>query len=241
MDVVEIDLADPESSRDPVATYGAARERSAVARLVAPGMPSMWAVTRYDEARALFTDGRFALSDATFALLPAKIAPEYRPYLRTMQQMEGPEHARLRRVVSPAFTPARAAAFRPRAEAIVDAALDRVPAGRADLVEVARPLPIEMICALVGVPEDERGPWHEFGAVVAVGHGEAFVAAVPGIIDAARAAVEAARTRGGDDLLSTLVHTPAGRRRPSWSRSSGSCCWRARSRHCSSPTRCTHC
>ncbi|GAA4883262.1 cytochrome P450 [Pseudonocardia benzenivorans] len=210
MTVVEIDLSDPESSRDPAATYGAARERSAVARLVAPGMPPMWAVTRYAPARALFTDPRLALGEATFALLPTLVAAEYLPYLRTMQQMEGPEHARLRSAVSPAFTPARAAAFRPRAEAIVDAALARVAAGRVDLVEVARPLPIEIICALVGVPEDERAPWHEFGAAVATGHGPAFVEAVPRIIEAARAAVEAARARSGDDVLSTLVRTPDG-------------------------------
>jgi cytochrome P450 len=210
MNAAEIDLSDPESSRDPVATYGAARARSAVARLVAPGMPPMWAVTRHAEARALFTDPRFALTDATFAFLPTLVDAAYLPYLRTMQQMEGPAHARLRRAVSPAFTPARAAAFRPQAEAIVDAALDRIEPGRVDLVEIARPLPIEIICALLGVPEDDRGPWHEFGAAVATGAGQAFVEAVPRIIDAARAAVEAARTRDGDDVLVTLVRTPDG-------------------------------
>lgn len=210
MSVVEIDLAEPESSRDPAATYGAARERSTIARLVAPGMPPMWAVTRYAQARALFTDPRFALTDATFALLPTLVDAEYLPYLRTMQQMEGPAHARLRRAVSPAFTPARAAAFRPQAEAIVDAALDQVGKGRVDLVEIARPLPIEIICALLGVPEDERGPWHEFGLAVATGHGQAFVEAVPRIIDAARAAVEAARTRSDDDVLSVLARTEDG-------------------------------
>ncbi|GEL25349.1 cytochrome P450 [Pseudonocardia sulfidoxydans NBRC 16205] len=210
MSAVEIDLSDPESSRDPATTYGAARERSAVARLVAPGMPPMWAITRYAEARALFTDPRFALTDATFALLPTLVDSEYLPYLRTMQQMEGPAHARLRRAVSPAFTPARAAAFRPQAEAIVDAALDRVEKGRVDLVEIARPLPIEIICALLGVPEDERGPWHQFGVAVATGHGQAFVEAVPRIIDAARAAVEAARARDGDDVLAVLARTPDG-------------------------------
>lgn len=208
-DVPEIDLSDAATAADPFGTYGRARERSVLARLVAPGF-AMWAVTRHDAARRMLADPRFALTSETFLMRPQGIPEHYQPYLRTMQEMEGPEHARLRRLASPAFTPARSAAFRPRIEQIADALLDRLAdhagSGPVDLLEhVARPLPIEVICELVGVPHHDRTRWHGYGAAVAAGHGEAFTDAVPRIIDAARAAVAHKRAEPADDLLSTLL------------------------------------
>ncbi|GII24800.1 hypothetical protein Pme01_43970 [Planosporangium mesophilum] len=96
---------------------------------MAPGFGTMWAVTRYDDAKAMLTDPRFEPTDASYLRLDV---PEHcLKYMRTMHSMNGPEHARLRRLVSPAFTARRAAEFRPRVEYIVDALLDDVcPAGR---------------------------------------------------------------------------------------------------------------
>ncbi|MFI6711386.1 hypothetical protein ACIBF7_33465 [Nonomuraea sp. NPDC050478] len=54
--VPEILLGDPEALRDPFTAYGRAREQAPVARLVTPGHGAMWAVTRYDEARAMLAD-----------------------------------------------------------------------------------------------------------------------------------------------------------------------------------------
>ena len=61
-EVPEIDLSDAEVLRDPFTAYGRARERSAVARLRAPGFGSMWAVTRHAQARELLADPRFELN-----------------------------------------------------------------------------------------------------------------------------------------------------------------------------------
>src|ERR671918_242093 len=123
----EIDLTDPAVLRDPFTAQGLARERSPLARLLVPGMPPMWGVMRYAEGRAALSDpARFALNPATFAFKP-KVADELQPYLRSMQEMEGPEHARLRRLVAPAFTARRAAEFRPRMAAIVARLLDDLP------------------------------------------------------------------------------------------------------------------
>src|SRR3712207_6203333 len=141
----EIDLTDPELLRDPAAGYGRAREMAPVARLVAPGFGPMWAVTRYGEATAMLSDPRFELGAGSF-MRPA-VPEECLAYMRTMQEMEGAEHARLRRLVSPSFTRRRAATFRPRVERIVDALLDELQAHAADgtvdlLAHFARPLPI---------------------------------------------------------------------------------------------------
>ena len=210
----EIDLTDPAVLRDPFTTYGHARERSPLARLHVPGMPPMWGVLRHAEARAVLSDpARFALSPASYAFRP-EVSEELRPYLRSMQEMEGSEHARLRKLVTPAFTPRRAAEFRPRIERVVEELLDdlckHAAEGPADLLaHLAQPLPMAVMCELVGTPEQDRPRWRQYGAALAAGAGAAFFAAIPGVIDDAKAAVAARRHEPVDDLVSDLVRAQA--------------------------------
>ena len=100
-----IDLADPAVCADPLAAYRRAQAAAPVVTLTAPGL-QMYAITRHREARAMLTDPRFAPSPASYAARP-DVPDEYRPYLRTMQEQDGPGHLRLRRAVAPAFTPRR--------------------------------------------------------------------------------------------------------------------------------------
>jgi cytochrome P450 len=212
--LAEIDLTDPAVLRDPFTAYGQARERSPLARLHVPGMPPLWGVLRHAEARAVLSDpALFALSPASYAFRP-EVAEELRPYLRTMQEMEGPEHARLRKLVAPAFTPRRAAEFRPRIEQVVEGLLDDLCEHAADgpadlLAHLARPLPMAVMCELVGIPEQDRPRWREYGAGLAAGAGQAFVAAIPGVLRDAEAAVAARRDDPREDLVSTLVRAQA--------------------------------
>ncbi|WP_433256132.1 cytochrome P450 family protein [Streptosporangium sp. CA-135522] len=211
--VPEIDLTDPEVLRDPAAVYGRARERSPLARLLAPGMRPMWVLTRHEGARAMLGDPRFRLSADSFTR-PAGIPEHCLAHMRTMQEMEGPEHTRLRGLVSPAFTARRTAEFRPRIEPIVDNLLDELPDHAEDgsvdlLAHFARPLPIGVICELVGIPEPDRPRWREYGAAVAAGWGQAFADAIPGIMEGAEAAVVHRRAEPGDDLISDLIRAQA--------------------------------
>ncbi|KXK62490.1 cytochrome [Micromonospora rosaria] len=206
-EVPEIELTDPAVLSDPVTAYRRARERSPVARLVTPGFGAMWAVTRHAPARALLTDPRFELRAESY--LRPSVPEAYRPYLRTME-IDGPEHGRLRRLVAPAFTARRAADRRTRIEAVVAGLLDQAARqateGVVDLVEhLARPLPMAVICDLVGVPEADRPQWRAFGAAVAAGDGPTFVAALPAIIDSARSVVAQRRDAPGDDLVTDLI------------------------------------
>ncbi|MDH2426108.1 cytochrome P450 [Sphaerisporangium sp. TRM90804] len=210
--VPEIDLSDQEVVRDPFGAYGRARERSPIARLAAPGQGAMWVLTRHEGARAMLADPRFELSGASFT--PPSVPERYRPYMRTMSEMEGAEHARQRGLVWPAFTARRAAGFRPRVEPLVEKLLDELPGhaegGAVDLVRhFARPLPMDVICELVGVPERDRPRWREYGATVASGSGQGFGEAVPGIMEGAKAAVAARRDEPGEDLISDLVRAQA--------------------------------
>ncbi|MGH3490753.1 MAG: cytochrome P450, partial [Actinopolymorphaceae bacterium] len=107
--VPEIDLTDADVLRDPFAAFGAARERSPMARIQIPGIGPVWVVTRHADARAMLSDPRFEINANSFT--PPGVPDEYLPYLRTMSEQNGPEHLRLRRLVAPAFTARRAAEF----------------------------------------------------------------------------------------------------------------------------------
>lgn len=206
MTVPEIDPTDPAVLSDPFTAYGEARERCPVAKMRLPGMGAMWVLTRHEDAKAMLADPRFELSPNSFMGLPG--VPEHcKPYLRTMSEMNGPEHLRLRKLAAPAFTARRAEGFRARIEVIVGELLDALPDGDpVDLLEhFARPLPMDVICELVGIPGEERARWREYGAAAVSGYGPGFLAAIPGIIEGAIEAVELRRTSPGDDLISQLL------------------------------------
>jgi len=209
--VPEVHLSDPAVLGDPIAAYGAARERSPVVRLVAPGIPPIWGVTRHAEARAMLTDPRIELTSDTYLMRPTGIPERYARYLRTMQEMDGPEHTRQRRLVAPAFTARRAADFRPHIERVATGLLDALPDDPVDLLpHFARPLPVDVIAAVVGIPGADRSRWRSYGADMASGDGKAFAAAIPSIMDDAVAAVARRRAEPGDDLLSDLIRQADG-------------------------------
>jgi cytochrome P450 len=82
--------------------------------------------------------------------------------------MDPPEHTRLRRLVSSAFTPRALGQLRPRVERVTDELLGRMDReATVDLVDsFAAPLPIQVICELLGVPHTERARFARWGAVV---------------------------------------------------------------------------
>jgi cytochrome P450 len=214
--IPEIDLTDLKVLTDPFTAYDQAREAGAVAQLVIPGFGPFWALTRYTEARAMLSDPRFEVKAESF-LRPPGIPDHCLEYLRTMAEQDGAEHLRLRRLVAPAFTPKRAAQFRPRLAALTERLLDELPShaedGVVDLIpHFARPLPMDVICELVGIPDADRPRWREYGAAVAGGVGQDFAAAIPEIIEGAKEVVTRSRAEPGDDLIGDLVRAQDGDR-----------------------------
>jgi cytochrome P450 len=205
----EIDLTDLKVLTDPFTAYDQAREAGALAKLVIPGFGPFWALTRYTQARAMLADPRFEVRAESF-MRPPGIPEHCLSYMRTMAEQDGPEHLRLRRLVAPAFTPKRAAQLRPRLAALTERLLDELPAhaedGVVDLVpHFARPLPMDVICEMTGIPDADRPRWREYGAAVAGGMGPDFAAAIPAIIEGAKEAVARSRAEPGDDLIGDLV------------------------------------
>jgi cytochrome P450 len=120
--------------------------------------PLGFAVTTYEDAVSVLRERRFhsALSGLQGM---ADVAPEefFGRRRQSILSMEGAPHARLRRLVAPAFTPAAADRLRPVMRevmgALVDAVADR---GRGDLVaEICEPYPVPVICELLGAPKED--------------------------------------------------------------------------------------
>jgi cytochrome P450 len=82
---------------------------------------------------------------------------------RTMLMMDPPDHTRLRQLVSKAFTPRTVERLRPHVAELVATMLDEVDPSGFDLISgVGYPLPVTVICELLGIPADDRhlfGPW----------------------------------------------------------------------------------
>ncbi|WP_194891213.1 cytochrome P450 [Catenulispora pinisilvae] len=208
--IPEIDLADPAVLSDPFTVYGRAREQSPVARLLKPGLGAMWALTRYEDAKAMLTDVRFEMNANSYV---RPDVPELQQQ-ENIQQMDGPKHARLRRLLSTPFTARRAAEFRPALQRTVESLLDGL-AGHADgepvdlLGQFSRPFAVHVACELVGIVPEDYDTWRTHAAAVAVGHGPEFMQAVPGIARAATEAVARSRRERALGLLAELLGTDA--------------------------------
>ncbi|MCY0950632.1 cytochrome P450 family protein [Streptomyces sp. H27-S2] len=148
-------------ARDPYPVYAALRAKGPVHRVLVPGSGECWLVVTRDAARAALTDPRLRndirhssswRTDGGHALG------------RNMLQSDPPLHTRLRGLVAKHFTPGRIAALRPGIEAVAAELLAALPRqGTADLVGgYALPLPITVICDLLGVPVTDRSAFHDW-------------------------------------------------------------------------------
>ncbi|MET7434773.1 MULTISPECIES: cytochrome P450 family protein [Streptomyces] len=213
---VLLPYGDPAFVADPYPLYRRLREEGPVRCAIIAGGLDAWLVTRYEDGLAALSDPRLS-SDVRDASDPRLVEqlPEFEreSMLSTMLRSDPPDHTRLRRLVSKAFTARRIAELRPRIQEITDRLLDAVlPAGRAELVaDFALPLPVTVISELLGVPVDDRYDFQRWTDAMLV-RGEKMPD--PVVVDEAwqqmRAYVtkhlEAKRARPGDDLLSALIN-----------------------------------
>ncbi|MGW1275340.1 cytochrome P450 family protein [Streptomyces tsukubensis] len=149
-----IDLSDWHGfTENPYPYYAAAREQGPVHRVHGPE-GTFWLIVGHEEARAALTDERLVKSPLTvgFSSLEGRIIGP------NLLEVDPPDHTRLRKLVAREFTMRRVEQLAPRIEEITGELLDAmVPAGRADLIGAfAFPLPIIVICELLGVPPGDR-------------------------------------------------------------------------------------
>ncbi|MFJ8162954.1 cytochrome P450 [Streptomyces sp. NPDC096136] len=171
-------LFDWEFATDPYPAYAWLREHSPVHRAQLPSGVEAWLVTRYADARQALADQRLSKNPAHHAE-PAHakgktgIPGERKAELMThLLNIDPPDHTRLRRLVSKAFTPRRVAEFTPRVQELTDHLIDQFAGkGEADLIhEFAFPLPIYAICEMLGVPREDQDDFRDWAGMM-IRHG----------------------------------------------------------------------
>jgi len=129
-----------------------------------------WVLTRYDDVAMALRDPRFA-KEAIAAVVAERLGVVAPGIGLSMLDRDPPDHTRLRGLVSKAFTPRVVETLRPHIQQIVDGLLDRVEGtGSMDLIEdFAYPLPVVVICQMLGVPVEDRERFKQWGVDIARG------------------------------------------------------------------------
>lgn len=197
---------------DPYPALRALRERGPVHHVRFPTGDIAWMIVGHEEARAALADARMRHD--------VRYSAEYDSdglysIGRNMLQTDPPDHTRLRSLVAREFTARRIKALRARVQEAADELLDAMgPLGRADLIDAfAFPLPLTVICELLGVPGVDHATFRAWTAkILTVGEPETSGRAaqemtvyLAGLIEEKRHVDEAAE----GDLLHALVRAHA--------------------------------
>jgi cytochrome P450 len=164
---------EPGYLEDPYTTFAQLREHDPV-HLTPFGV---WYVSRYEDVVRLTRDPSMSVDDTNAkptmldALRDEVLGEERVQRNLSMLDRDPPDHTRLRRLVSRAFTPKRIAELRSRIQQLVDAKLDKAAeAGEMELVaDLAFPLPFDVISEMLGLPDTDRDQIREWSGVVVRG------------------------------------------------------------------------
>ena len=156
---LDVDFFAPEVRADPWPFYARLREADPVHRRP----DGDWILTRYADCQGVLADPRCS-SNPAHESRPSEGSPARQAGSNLLLFLDPPDHTRLRRLVSKAFTPRRVEELRPRIAELVDALLDEVDGEPTfNLLEtLAFPLPVIVICELMGVPAEDRDSLKEW-------------------------------------------------------------------------------
>lgn len=225
-----VDLFSPEVVADPFGWYARLREEprpdtGTLNKGTMMGGPEMWLVTRYEDVRQVLTDPRFLtnppegstaldIRDGVFKRLD--FPPELIPWMANLLNVsDGEDHTRLRKLVAYALTAHRINKLRPQVEKITHDLLDKMAeegkdGAPVDLVEaLCYPLPVTVICELVGIDEPDRADWRAWGDAMATMNPEAIPRTLLKCIDLARELMDKRRAEPQDDMVTALVQAQA--------------------------------
>ena len=204
----------------PLAYFARMRGEGPVTPVVLPGGSGrIWLVTRYADVRAALADPRLHKDWAAKLTEPGWVPDEVTGYLAVhMLNADPPGHTRLRKLVTKAFTARRVAGLRPRVAAITASLLDAMAAradsggGVVDLLDAfAFPLPVTVICELLGIPVEDQAEFREWSNAMLADVGEpgSFRAAGTAMFHYFTKLVADKRADPADDLVSALAQASA--------------------------------
>ena len=214
---------DPELMDDPRGVFGRLREETAMRRGRTMDGSPIWYVTRAEDVRAVLNDRRFvttlapepgAQTQRETLLKGLGLSGELASYaMDTLPDLDGEDHDRLRKLVAAPFTGRAVADLRPRVEQVTEALLDDLEAagpGPVNLMEhFVQPLPITVICELVGVPEEDRPSWRRLGNALVKMVPEGFADTLQAMVDSVRSLLELKRREPADDMVSEMLRAQA--------------------------------
>jgi len=175
-----------------------------------------WALTKHDDV--YFASRHPEIFSSSPNITMGDTTPEMSEYFGSMIVLDDPRHQRLRSIVSRAFTPKVVerieASVRDRAHRLVENLIANHPDGQADLVsEIAGPLPLQIICDMMGIPEsDHQRIFHWTNVILGFGDPdfatdfEEFLKVAMDIGAYAGAMAEDRRVNPGEDLTTSLVN-----------------------------------
>ena len=194
---------------DPDPLLDELRGADPITRVQLPFGEPCWLLTRYNDVRSMLADPRFSRA-ATIGTDVARMS-EFFPIEDSILGMDAPEHTRIRRLVSATFTARRMQALRGRAQEVVDGLLDAMAVAPqpVDFVQaVALPLPITMICELLGVPFGDRERFHGWANIFMTSSGfsvEELLDAHGQLTGYLADLIASRRVQPTDDILGALV------------------------------------
>ena len=186
-----------------------------------------WFIHRYDDVLDALRDSRFsserigAAYDRLTGDQKAQRQPTYDILMDWLVFRDPPDHTRLRRLVSRAFTPRAGEAWRERINGVVDELIDDLSErGQFDLIEdFAYPIPAVVIAEMMGVPADDRDRFKDWSDDVMIlvfgarGVGDRRARAQQGLIELSAYLGELVthyRQRPADNIISNLVEASEG-------------------------------
>ncbi|WP_405167060.1 cytochrome P450 [Nocardia sp. NBC_01499] len=165
---------------NPHPTYDELRKHGPIHHVLLPNGLTSWLVVDYQLAREVLADDRIKKGAAALAPITTRLRPgDTYTTVSTdlwehMLSSDPPDHTRLRRLVTKAFTARTVERLHPRIDALADKLLDEM-AGKseADLIaDYALPIPMTVICELFGVPEADRARFRELSTMMTASSAE---------------------------------------------------------------------
>jgi cytochrome P450 len=183
-----------------------------VHQVVMPSGVGAWLITGLDEVRAALADPRLVKVGPNMTRAVSTLPAGFDRAMNTdLLHLDPPDHTRLRKLVMAAFTRPRVDRLAPRMAQIADQLLDDIEAehGAVELIHrYAFPLPMTVICELLGVPTADAGVFRGWSTTIITGSladPAQWTAAAIGLVEYIRALVADKRSSPGDDLLSALI------------------------------------
>jgi cytochrome P450 len=163
---MQFDPRDPTFRLDPYPTYALLRDHAPI--YYWPDW-AIWFVSTHADCATLLRDPRLGREELGMAALPPSQSALDMMMSNWMLLRDPPDHTRLRGLVHKAFTPRMVAQLQGRIQSIADGLLDQVQdQGQMDLVaDYAYPLPVTVICALLGVPAADYPRFHVWSDAIA--------------------------------------------------------------------------